>query len=78
MADRGSFQNVDYMGVPPESAVNGVPMPIQLVPQSNTWMLPSTKGQLISCTYRAVVEMDLPMCPDISVRNQRDDMWLDC
>eukprot|EP01051_Picozoa_sp_SAG22_P013393 SAG22_NODE_1494_length_4300_cov_6.567722_2_plen_167_part_00 len=59
--------NAEFLGVPAGGTVNGIGMPIQLVPQGGTWLLPSTSGSLIKCSYRAIVEMDLPMCPDISV-----------
>ncbi|GMF43739.1 unnamed protein product [Phytophthora fragariaefolia] len=54
----------DFPGVQPGSTFDQ-PQPLTLIPAHSGSLQPSTKGELIACSYRIDVECDIPWCPDV-------------
>ncbi|KAG1704666.1 hypothetical protein DVH05_005595 [Phytophthora capsici] len=56
-----------FPGVPPGASLSQ-PQPLSLISTHSGALQPSTKGDLIACSYRIDVECDIPWCPDVRLQ----------
>ncbi|TYZ64939.1 hypothetical protein PybrP1_000612 [[Pythium] brassicae (nom. inval.)] len=55
-----------FPGVAPHASLSQ-PQPLALVSDHGEFLNPSTTGTLIQCSYRIVIECDIPWCPDVEL-----------
>ncbi|KAF1332735.1 Arrestin domain-containing protein a, partial [Globisporangium splendens] len=56
----------EFPGVPAGSTLQQ-PQPLLLASDNGEFLNPSTTGTLVRCSYRIVVECDIPWCPDVEL-----------
>jgi hypothetical protein len=56
----------EFPGVPAQSSLQQ-PQPLVLASDRGEFINPSTTGSLIQCSYRIIVECDIPWCPDVEL-----------